>query len=75
VKAFKGLQIEIDAVHRLFIAHDICKHLETQFFVEQKLAISVSGILILLGQKVEELPCLGFSDSIGNEYSEHILDV
>ena len=74
-EALVCLQVQVNAVHWRLVAHDFCKHLETQFVVKQVHALSRSRILVLPCQKVEELSGLNFEDSFCDKYLEHFLDV
>lgn len=74
-EALVGVQVQVQAVHGLFIAHDLCEDLEPQLLVQEVESLSRACVLVLFCEEVEELSCLHLSHCFGHEYFEHFLNV
>ena len=73
MEALIGLKIQIEAVHRLLIAHDLGKNLEPEFLIKEEKSFARSGILVCFRQEIKEFSCLNLGVSLSHEYLEHLL--
>ena len=75
MEALVGLEVEVEAVHRLLVAHDLGKYLESELLVKEVQPFARTCLLILLRQEVEELARFNFGHCLSNENLEQSLNV